>query len=549
MKAAILILILISLQICNAETTITGKILGWDGEPEDEAGITIIDESNIDNTKYIKADKNANYEISLNDNKIYTLKFSATNHNSYEFKIITLDYPVERTLDIMLEPYIYDKNSIPVILGSFNDWDFDIGVIQMQKAADGKYYAELPIENGEVRYQIMNILKGKSSRSINGSMHDSLIFDNDGDYESIVKYNAKKVKIEFDPRNIAIQRQELQFLSISPELLSQINLNEILKNYSNDWRNQFLIAKMNKDSLRADSVRSAAFVGLEQLIEKQTFDEARLLAYLEYLQNINTAFDIAAIIAINPNILKSLFELIPAKSDIWLGYSYSIYTALHIAYSSPTKSEFFQNILTANNNDEFKVKFLFDALRMSYQLYDKESNVAIYNIIKEKYPEHKLTKKALREFSPYKRIAKGNKLPKFTIKNSLDTTQIITNSDLMGKYVLIDFWASWCGPCVMEIPLLQSIYEEYQSKGLEILSISLDEDIEAPRKFASGRFKISWLNTWQGGQFDSEISEIFEIINIPTLIFVNKEGIIIEINGKLYGEDLETFIKEQNNAN
>lgn len=529
-------------QVSVAETVLKGKILGWDSKATDEAGITILDESNTEKVQYFKSDKDGSFEISLKSEAIYTLKISATNHKSFEFRILSGKESAKRILEISLEPYIYDKNSTPILLGNFNDWDFDIGVIEMQKSSDGKFYADVPTIDGEVRYQIMNILKGHKSRSINGTMNDDLIFDNEGDFESVIKSGDKIVRILFDPNKLATENQKVKFLNISPELKSQIELSEKLKDYSNNWRNQFIIAKMNKDSVKADSVRTSAFKELENIIASQIYLESKLFASFEYLQNINSAFDEEAISAINQDILKELLEKISPKSDIWQNFAYSIYTALHIVYDNPANSKFFTELINENINEEFKVKFLFDALRMSYQLNESESNIAIYNIIKEKYPDHKLTKKALREFSPFKRIAIGNKLPEFSIKSAVDTTKIITNFDFNGKYLLIDFWATWCGPCVMEIPLLQSIYDDYRDKGLEILSISLDETIGAPAKFDSGRFKIPWLNTWQAGEFDSEISEIFEIINIPTLIFVDKNGKIIEINGQLYGEDLRNFL-------
>ncbi len=66
----------------------------------------------------------------------------------------------------------------------------------------------------------------------------------------------------------------------------------------------------------------------------------------------------------------------------------------------------------------------------------------------------------------------GAKAPDFTLKNA--DGQDVTLSDLKGKVVLVNFWATWCGPCVREIPDFLEVYDEYKDKGFEIIGVSLD---------------------------------------------------------------------------
>ncbi|MFR9165309.1 MAG: redoxin family protein [Dysgonomonas sp.] len=104
-----------------------------------------------------------------------------------------------------------------------------------------------------------------------------------------------------------------------------------------------------------------------------------------------------------------------------------------------------------------------------------------------------------------------------------------------GKVVLVDFWASWCGPCKQEMPNVVAAYAKYKDKGFEIVGISLDQDGEA-WKGAIKDLKITWpqmsdLKGWQ-----SELSAPYAVTSIPYTLLLDKDGKIIEKN--LRGEEL-----------
>ena len=99
-------------------------------------------------------------------------------------------------------------------------------------------------------------------------------------------------------------------------------------------------------------------------------------------------------------------------------------------------------------------------------------------------------------------------------------------SSLRGKVVLIDFWASWCGPCRISNKQMVKLYPKYKDKGFEILGISLDED-PAKWKKAVGKDKISWLQVIDGGGWDAKTVQAWQINAIPTSFLVDKEGRLI----------------------
>ena len=114
---------------------------------------------------------------------------------------------------------------------------------------------------------------------------------------------------------------------------------------------------------------------------------------------------------------------------------------------------------------------------------------------------------------------------KFT---ALDGREVDT-AKLKGKVILIDFWATWCMPCLMEIPHIREAYEKYHDKGFEVLSISTDEDKEALKNFVASK-KIPWPQCYNA---DFHIFEAYGLSGIPVMWLIDKKGNLRTLNARL----------------
>ena len=178
---------------------------------------------------------------------------------------------------------------------------------------------------------------------------------------------------------------------------------------------------------------------------------------------------------------------------------------------------------------------------------DKENDFATYEMlvnqlngsfgdspaVKELYNNYLAAKKQ-KELAEL--LAPGKTAPDFE-ELMLDGTTKMKLSDLRGKIVLLDFWASWCGPCRRENPNVVKTYDKYNSSGFTVMSVSLDRD-RAAWKAAIEKDGLKWSNHVSDlGHWSSKVAQLYQVRGIPFTVLIDKEGKVLKTN--LRGAELE----------
>lgn len=141
-------------------------------------------------------------------------------------------------------------------------------------------------------------------------------------------------------------------------------------------------------------------------------------------------------------------------------------------------------------------------------------------------------------------LEKGSLAPSFNLPTVFDENKMLSNSVFEGKVTLLDFWATWCKPCIKEFPIIDTQFKKYKDKGFQVVSISIDRDIDSPKSYLE-KNPFSWnTSLYSSGEFKSELAKDYQIVALPKPILIDREGKIIAMDDELRGEKLESVLKE-----
>lgn len=134
----------------------------------------------------------------------------------------------------------------------------------------------------------------------------------------------------------------------------------------------------------------------------------------------------------------------------------------------------------------------------------------------------------------------GNHVPDFKVKDLDKANREITPATFKGKYWILDFWATWCGPCKAELPNLHKAFAKYKGRGLEVLSLSWDkkaQDIVTFRK--DPEHPMPWRHAFPQGELAKSLNETFQVRSIPHAFLIGPDGKILATTEDLRGEKLD----------
>ena len=177
------------------------------------------------------------------------------------------------------------------------------------------------------------------------------------------------------------------------------------------------------------------------------------------------------------------------------------------------------------------------------QYYDTYVKVA--QKLKEEWPEYSKARDFVKYVEGMRLTAVGQPAPEIALPNP--EGKVVTLSSMKGKYVLVDFWAKWCGPCRQENPNVVSAYQKYKDKGFTVFGVSLDRNREDWLQ-AIQQDNLTWTHVSDLKYWQSEAAKTYNITGIPFSLLLDPNGVIIAKNlrgAALHQKLAEIFDKKQ----
>ncbi|MAP55543.1 TlpA disulfide reductase family protein [Altibacter sp.] len=209
-----------------------------------------------------------------------------------------------------------------------------------------------------------------------------------------------------------------------------------------------------------------------------------------------------------------------------------------------------ENAALLNEEGEYKKQFaqensnsLFAVMLISEMLTRKEISAAeaaeFVDNLSPKIAALPVTKDLKAVIANAKKADIGSKAPDFSAPTPSGETMAL--QDALGKYTIIDFWASWCKPCRMENPNVVKVYNKYHDKGLNIISVSLDKDSQKDRWIQAIKDdNMDWYHVSNLMFWNDPIARTYNVRSIPATFLLDENGVIIDKN--LRGPALEAKI-------
>jgi thiol-disulfide isomerase/thioredoxin len=176
---------------------------------------------------------------------------------------------------------------------------------------------------------------------------------------------------------------------------------------------------------------------------------------------------------------------------------------------------------------------------------DETAWKAAYATLQSEFPDTRQAKSAKELLDSEQKTGIGRPAPAFSLKALNDPKTTYTPESFKGRYLLLDFWATWCPPCRAEMPIMHAAWARFQAKPFDILSLSFDRKIEhiAPYR-AQAATPMPWKHAFIEGGFQNSVSDAYGVKGIPKPLLIGPDGKIVASGAQLRGKNLEKTLEQ-----
>lgn len=514
----------------------TGRLVGHNGRPMAAAHVHVArgGDFNIQTLASVPVAADGSYRLETPATGQLRLLFTGADHRQHDVPVLIAE-PCSVAVDVRLGTNALQASPDSVkVIGDFNQFSFQTAR-RFTKSRDGRYSLTLKTSEPVFRYQLLfsrNIGAMVATYSANGTESERFEYDGMGDYRSVVTPKNGTVTITFDPAKLppAGMRPSVTIHDTTMQQLAAIT-QRMADRRDSLFSEMRRMQAAGKDPSEARVDWSNDARTLRELAARErnaTIRAAALLSYVVLGAQGGTNLD--------SGLARQLLSELAPTSPLWGIAPEALAVAMRLSGTPERNHEYLWELVRNHADTTLRVSSLIDALRSMKYENDTARYVQYYRYLVESFANRPEMRFAKGDLNPFKRVQTGRAVPEFALA-SVDGRSI-TNESMKGKVYLIDFWATWCGPCVGEMGNLHAAYEKYGRERLEIVSISFDGKAEDVAKFRNGKWKMPWLNAFVEGKERAALAERFEVNGIPKPILIDTNGVILATESDLRGARL-----------
>ncbi len=537
---------------CGPESTALGKaelprfvVQGHIVDAADKAigGARVVVSKTVDGpaSAVVEVSADGTYRFETDEEGFANLSFQAVDHDELSVQTwLEAEETAEFQLDVCLGDYRFAENPKRVaVFGDFNDFDAWTSKL-MTKNDDGSWSLVLETDRNEVAYQIVGL-----GDSYHGNNNDNVRYLSDQGWVGVVSAVDGQAEIRLDAPTAAPMECGESF-RMAPEEAGPARIAHALAKFQNEFDS---VLRDISQKAKADDYNPEDGAGLYEKAREERLDPLFLRLREEHPEPAHrTLLDVTYFTwsagRLKHELAAEVFRRFePTTAELALHSSIAMRL---VSYGVETwgeeAREFLDAALAEHPNATFRANILEHMVgRAKFQGDEELAEQRTVQLLAE-YPDSEAAENVRKRFGDLSALPVGSNAPEFTVAGLFDPEARITNETMAGRPYLVDFWATWCLPCIKEIPNLNKAYERYASQGLEILSIALDGDPQKAIDFVRGRDDMPWLHGADAQGTLGETAQAFEVRGIPAPYLISSDGTVVAKGFELREDNLERHI-------
>jgi thiol-disulfide isomerase/thioredoxin len=523
-------------------TRLSGTLVGSDGSPISVSHVHVHQWPGGHVLASAVVASDGTWTLDVDTTGVFLVWFSGVGHRGERAGLFLSGDEQRIDIDVQLGRHeLRDELDGAALIGDFNEFAEDRGTLPLHSRADGLRAIDVATEADTLAYQLLGVAWTSPIEDPHARRY---VYDGSGGYRSIVDVDRSFTTIVLDPTSLESGSGAGEVWFSDPS--SPAGRFGLFTRHVFDRVDAYF-------ERRARAAASGASI-TEMRAIYDAFDpapDAEMVANAlatepdPELRDIMLVIYMAAPIKTDPATARASLEELPPASPAWLVQPSGLSKGLSATDDRDRSREYALAVLRSpelegGRSDKLRPVALAWLLEDALARGSSDELEAYHAWLISEYPDSDAAGKAEALYAPDRLIQPGSRIPDFEIHSLDDPSVTYTRADLAGRVVMLDFWATWCGPCISEMPYMHEAYEKYTAEGFTILSLSFDLAREDVDRFRSeGDWPMPWLHVFVEEGAESEFATSMDVVNIPRAILIGRDGTILATNESLRGERLD----------